>query len=669
MIPIILCLLVFISYIMVNNEAEAQLSENMLESIADQTKVLTSAQIEVGGMPIEIFSSVDATYVANFRSNTVSVIDSDTNTVIKNIHVRDGPRFIEALTGGSAVYVANFRSNTVSVIDSDTNTVVKNITVGDRPRFVEALAGEAIYVANSGSNTVSVINPANNTVIKNIEVGANPSSIHRYGNTIFIANSDSNTVSVINPANNTVIKNITVGAYPISITTSMNAVYVANSESNTVSVINPANNTVIKNITVGASPGSIYGFGDTIYVANGESNTVSVINQANNTVIKNIEVGANPGSIYGFGDTIYVANSDSNTISVINPANNTVIKNIEVGANPGSIYGFGDTIYVANSDSNTISVIYPVSNEVVAGVTFNISPFEGGQIICDGLDTPINLYFYVSSGTECMGKPNNGYEFASWVETFEGNSTRTINASTQADSPLAALSDAFTNDPAASLTVNRFGNFTAYFKALPPPVPAAYWASLFTVVVTALVGSLLIPAAVGWFKTKKQTSRLNSFHQQMPLVSGDRKLDNKITNQLNILNRNISNSYAAGKISNEQFMSLKNELSIAYQEIFKNRIESTTDQDLETVNKIRIDLIDANSNGKLSNEHSTNLKNEISVAYREIFKKRIESISNTDTDAVHRIKNDITDAYSTGKISELHYTLLSGQISDILNHK
>jgi YVTN family beta-propeller protein len=614
---------------MVNNEAEAQLSENMLESIADQTKVLTSAQIEVGGMPIEIFSSVDATYVANFRSNTVSVIDSDTNTVIKNIHVRDGPRFIEALTGGSAVYVANFRSNTVSVIDSDTNTVVKNITVGDRPRFVEALAGEAIYVANSGSNTVSVINPANNTVIKNIEVGANPSSIHRYGNTIFIANSDSNTVSVINPANNTVIKNITVGAYPISITTSMNAVYVTNSESNTVSVINPANNTVIKNITVGASPGSIYGFGDTIYVANGESNTVSVINQANNTVIKNIEVGANPGSIYGFGDTIYVANSDSNTISVINP----------------------------------------VSNEVVAGVTFNISPFEGGQIICDGLDTPINLYFYVSSGTECMGKPNNGYEFASWVETFEGNSTRTINASTPADSPLAALSDAFTNDPAASLTVNRFGNFTAYFKALPPPVPAAYWASLFTVVVTALVGSLLIPAAVGWFKTKKQTSRLNSFHQQMPLVSGDRKLDNKITNQLNILNRNISNSYAAGKISNEQFMSLKNELSIAYQEIFKNRIESTTDQDLETVNKIRIDLIDANSNGKLSNEHSTNLKNEISVAYREIFKKRIESISNTDTDAVHRIKNDITDAYSTGKISELHYTLLSGQISDILNHK
>jgi DNA-binding beta-propeller fold protein YncE len=48
------------------------------------------------------------------------------------------------------------------VIDSDTNTVIKNITVGDRPRFIDALAGVAVYVANSGSNNVSVINPANN---------------------------------------------------------------------------------------------------------------------------------------------------------------------------------------------------------------------------------------------------------------------------------------------------------------------------------------------------------------------------------------------------------------------------------------------------------------------------------------------------------------------------
>jgi hypothetical protein len=212
-------------------------------------------------------------------------------------------------------------------------------------------------------------------------------------------------------------------------------------------------------------------------------------------------------------------------------------------------------------------------------------------------------------------------EFSSWTQNLADNSTITINASTTSGSPWTPLLDIFGVkfiDPAANLTVNRFGNFTAYFKALPPPVPAQYWASLFTVVVTALVGSLLIPAVVGWIKSKKQTSRLNSFHQQMALVYGDSKLDENYTNQLNILNRNISDSYAAGKISNEQYM---------------------------------------------------HLKNEVSTAYQKIFKKKIESITDPNTEAIGKIKNEIRDAYSDGKITELHYKLMNEKISDMFSNK
>ena len=192
----------------------------------------------------------------------------------------------------------------------------------------------------------------------------------------------------------------------------------------------------------------------------------------------------------------------------------------------------------------------------MAGVTFDIIPFRGGQIICNGLDAPINRLFYVSSGTECVAEPNNGYEFASWVETLDGNSSRTINASRTSDwlvDPVGAFRDVFTDDPTANLTVSKFGIFTAYFKALPPPVPAEFTASLITVVIAALVGSLLIPAAVGWLKSKKQTSRLNSFHQQMAVVYGDGKVDENDIARLDELNKNISDSYAAGKITNDQY--------------------------------------------------------------------------------------------------------------------
>ncbi len=99
---------------------------------------------------------------------------------------------------------------------------------------------------------------------------------------------------------------------------------------------------------------------------------------------------------------------------------------------------------------------------------------------------------------------------------------------------------------------------------------------------------------------------------------GDSKLDENYTNQLIILNRNISDSYAAGKISNEQY---------------------------------------------------THLKNEVSTVYQKIFKKKIETITDPNTEAIGKIKNEIRDAYSDGKITELHYKLLNEKISDMFSIK
>ena len=73
--------------------------------------------------------------------------------------------------------------------------------------------------------------------------------------------------------------------------------------------------------------------------------------------------------------------------------------------------------------------------------------------------------------------------------------------------------------------------------------------------------------------------------------------------------------------------------------------------------------------GKLSNDHYTNLKNEISNTYQKIFKKRIDSIISSDIEDFSKIKNDIKDAYSDGKITELHYNLLNEKISDMFNNK
>ena len=76
---------------------------------------------------------------------------------------------------GTYAYVANYGSNTVSVINTSTNTVSATVTVGTGPIGVAINpAGTYVYVANNGGNTVSVINTSTNTVSATVTVGSVP---------------------------------------------------------------------------------------------------------------------------------------------------------------------------------------------------------------------------------------------------------------------------------------------------------------------------------------------------------------------------------------------------------------------------------------------------------------------------------------------------------------
>jgi YVTN family beta-propeller protein len=190
--------------------------------------------------------------------------------------------------------------------------------------------------------------------------------------------------------------------------TRFSSIYVANYYSNTVTAIDPVTKNVEDTITVGFHPVFISPFNGTIYVAN-SGNTVSVIDPVTKNVTDTIAVGDGPAFIFRAFDELYVANHDSNTVSVIDPVTNNVTDTITVGDGPAFITQGFDAIYVANFDSDNVSVIDPVTKEVIAGTTFDIIPFRGGQINCNGLDAPVNRYFYVPSGTECVAKPKNGY--------------------------------------------------------------------------------------------------------------------------------------------------------------------------------------------------------------------------------------------------------------------
>ena len=110
-------------------------------------------------------------YITNFDSNTVSVIDVSSNTVIETVSVGINPIGVATSPDGSKVFVTNNNSNTVSEIDTISNTVSATIGVGDNP-YGAAVSpdGNTLYVANYSSHTLSVIDVLTNAVTANISV-------------------------------------------------------------------------------------------------------------------------------------------------------------------------------------------------------------------------------------------------------------------------------------------------------------------------------------------------------------------------------------------------------------------------------------------------------------------------------------------------------------------
>ena len=216
-------------------------------------------------------------YITNFEDDTVSVLDTATETVTATVPVGADPYGVAVGPDGRRVYVANVEDATVSVLDTATNTIVDTVPVGASPAGIAVdPAGTRAYVANSDAGTVSVLDTATNTIVATVAVGASPSgvAVSPAGTRVYVANacgtdsgcnSFDGLVSVIDTATNAVVATVPVGASPVGVAVAPagERVYVANRcgtdvscafGGGTVSAIDTTTNTVVATIAVGQGP-------------------------------------------------------------------------------------------------------------------------------------------------------------------------------------------------------------------------------------------------------------------------------------------------------------------------------------------------------------------------------------------------------------------------------
>src|ERR1700722_467250 len=301
-------------------------------------------------------------YVTNQSSNSVSVIDTSTNTLVTTIALCTdcslAPAGLAVTPDGSRVYVANRGNGTVSVIATSTNTISATIAIPPCDCASSSPAGVAItpdgtraYVTDTSRNAIEVIdtNPASltyNTVTTTItaDVGNpdGPIAVTPDGSAAFYT-FGTGYVGRIDTSTNSHTTTILVGSNPtgIAVTPNNAFIYVTNNGGNTVSVIPNTFPTFspITSVTVGSGPYSVAftpnsGFA---YVVNVGSDSVSVINTTTQSVVATIPpicIFTNQIQTTPDGTQAYVADSECSRADVISTVSNTDTTHVPVGSGP-----------------------------------------------------------------------------------------------------------------------------------------------------------------------------------------------------------------------------------------------------------------------------------------------------------------------------------------------
>ncbi len=170
-------------------------------------------------------------YAANRGTGTgpsnVVVFDAKTRQIVTRIPVEINPYQTVLTPDGRRLFVSNWASESVSVIDTATNKVIRTLHVGKNPNDMKLAADGRLFVACSNDNTVHVIDTKTLQIVERLSTtltpfapeGSTPDAlaiddVHKL---LYIANADNNSIAVAhieNRAHSTMVGFVPTGWYP-----------------------------------------------------------------------------------------------------------------------------------------------------------------------------------------------------------------------------------------------------------------------------------------------------------------------------------------------------------------------------------------------------------------------------------------------------------------------
>jgi len=224
-------------------------------------------------------------YVANRNGNNVSAILISNPADVQTIPVGTHPFGVAA--GSDYVFVANFDSESVTIISS--NTLATNtVSVSGKPTMLATIGNNAyvaawsggLYKVESSGSVAHLLPPAD--VQSYFGVATNPNT-----NRVYVTVQWSKRIIVLSSADGSVIGNIDLGftPYGIAVNARNNYVYVLSATEDKLYVLDGETNQLVGSVSVGQQDATEGGQGiairsDRIYVSNYAAGTLTILDDS-----------------------------------------------------------------------------------------------------------------------------------------------------------------------------------------------------------------------------------------------------------------------------------------------------------------------------------------------------------------------------------------------------
>jgi YVTN family beta-propeller protein len=342
------------------------------------------AQQAPWGRPDIPVSRRDRVYAANQTSNTVSVIDPSSNTLLGVIRLGDpvpaalsplyaGQLLVHGLgysPDGKMLAVVSIASNSVALIDTATNKVTTIVYVGRSPH--EAFFtpdGRELWVAVRGEDYISVVDPVKGDEVRRITLASGPgmTMFGPDGRYAFVCSSFTPELAVIDAATHQIVERLPQ-ASPfcpnIAVTPENDEVWITLKDVGKVQVFSAKPPFEARALLDTGPITNHVNFvnnrnGRFAYITIGGLNEVKVFRRGvTPSLVATIPVGSLPHGIWpsGDGSRIYVALENGTAAAVIDTLTNRVLANVPIGQTTQALVYVPNAVPTGSGTENLVAL-------------------------------------------------------------------------------------------------------------------------------------------------------------------------------------------------------------------------------------------------------------------------------------------------------------------------